>query len=67
MVYFDSVNKKSDIIFICVDNTQLIQNDEHRTIIKNIADYSISNICSKGYDLINTLDVNQIKKLIIIC
>ena len=60
MVYFDSVNKKSDIIFICVDNTQLIQNDEHRTIIKNIADYSISNICSKGYDLINTLDVNQV-------
>lgn len=43
-----------------MDNTHLIKNNSHREIIKNIADYSISNICLKGHDVVNGLDANDI-------
>jgi len=60
MIFFSGLNKRSDIVFVCVDNTHLIKNNDHKEIIKNIADYSISNICVKGYDVFNGLDTNNI-------
>jgi len=60
MIFFNGLNKKSDIVFICVDNTHLIKNDNHKQIIKNIADFNISNICVKEYDVINGHDANDI-------
>ncbi len=48
--------KYNSIVFCCVDNINKYSSGWTKEIIKNISDYTISNVVSKGYDLLQGLD-----------
>lgn len=53
-------NQKSKIVFIIVDRTNDYKNGWTAELIKNISDYTISNIWAKKYDIIVGLDENEL-------
>lgn len=42
------------IVFCCIDNTHRYASTWSRELIKNLSDYNISNIKSKGYDILQS-------------
>jgi len=42
------------IVFCCIDNTHRYASAWARELIKNLADYTISNITAKGYDILQS-------------
>ena len=59
-IYYQSTN--SQIVYIIVDKTGTYQNNWTREIIKNISDFNISNIWSKGYSVLVGLDEDSLLK-----
>lgn len=53
-------NKK--IVFCMVDRLSLCQDNFSKEIVKNIGDYSISNIYEKGYDILQGLNEDELLK-----
>jgi hypothetical protein len=51
-----------DIVYIFVDRTSTYKNNWTTEIIKNITDFNISNIWSKGYSVIVGIDEDQLLK-----
>jgi hypothetical protein len=49
--YNKRFDRKSTICFLLIDDTFLIKDNYVKELIKNISDYTISNITDKGYDL----------------
>ena len=49
--YNKRFNRESTICFLLIDDTFLIKDNYVKELIKNISDYTISNITDKGYDL----------------
>lgn len=52
--------RESSIVFCCVDRTSTYASAWTREIVKNIADYTISNILNKGYDVLEGIDEDKL-------
>lgn len=52
--------KRSDIVFCIIDRTHLAVTDYAKELVKNQADYTISNIHSKGFDIVQGLDEDAV-------
>jgi len=59
VIQFKSAGNKN-IAFCCVDNVNSYTSAWTRELVKNISDYTISNITSKGYDLFQGYDENSL-------
>lgn len=56
MIKFPAIDTASDIAFCFVDNLYTVKEEWIKEIIKNISDYTISNVNNKGFDLYQGLD-----------
>ena len=52
--------KNNSIVFCCVDRTSTYASAWTREIIKNISDYTISNVLNKGYDVLEGIDEDRL-------
>jgi hypothetical protein len=60
IIEFKSTNKQSKIAICCVDRTPAAANSWIREIVKNQADYTISNVAGKFYDVYQGLDEDEL-------
>lgn len=56
--------RKNNIAYCCIDRTYLCNDTDSLNIIKNISDYTISNIVDKNYDTFQSLDEDTILKYV---
>lgn len=56
IVKFDCPYGSTEIVYIILDRTNQCQNSWTRELVKNLSDYVISNIVSKGYNILEGLD-----------
>jgi len=59
VIHFKSQGNKK-IAFCCVDNINTYTSGWTKELIKNISDYTISNVIGKGYDLFQGFDENAL-------
>ena len=51
---------RQDIVYIIIDRTGTYQSDWTKELIKNLADYTVSDVCSKGYNVLVGLDEDEL-------
>jgi hypothetical protein len=56
MVKFNTPAGSDDIVYIFLDRTMQCQNDWTKELVKNLSDYVLSNILSKGFNVIQGID-----------
>lgn len=65
--YNKRFDRQTQICFLLIDDTYLIKDTYIKELIKNVSDYTISNITDKGYDLFHgqheDLSLNQLSDL----
>lgn len=65
--YNKRFDRESQVCFLLIDDTYLIKDNYVKELIKNVSDYTISNITDKGYDLFHgqheDLLLNQLSDL----
>ena len=65
--YNKRFNRQSTVCFLMIDDTYLIKDNYVKELVKNVSDYTISNITDKGYDLFHgqheDLLLNQLSEL----
>jgi hypothetical protein len=62
MVKFNTPAGSEDIVYIFLDRTMQCQNDWTRELVKNLSDYVLSNILSKGFNVIQGIDEDALLK-----
>lgn len=67
MIKFPAIETASNIAFCFVDNLHNVKEDWVKEIIKNVSDFTISNVNNKGFDLYQGFDedslLNEVAKL----
>lgn len=56
IVKFDCPHGSTEIVYIILDRTNQCQSTWSKELVKNLSDYVISNIVSKGYNVLEGLD-----------